>query len=101
MQAEPDNDVRVLHEPINVKPSPSSSLTEERGGTEGLKSKATTIKIGEPDFSAVDVRTQSPEVRAARLAELRQALHKIRDNPSGRAEARRNALLYKLNILCK
>ena len=96
MQAESDDDVRVLHEPINVKPSPSSSLTEERGDTEGLK-----IKVGEPDFSAVDVRTQSPEVRVARLAELRQALHRIGDNPSGRAEARRNALLYKLNILCK
>ena len=96
MQAESDDDVRVLHEPINVKPSPSSSLTEERGDTEGLK-----IKVGKPDFSAVVVRTQSPEVRAARLAELRQALHKIGDNHSGRAEARRNALLYKLNILCK
>ena len=52
-------------------------------------------------FSAVDLRDKSPEVRAARIAELREALKKIGDNPSGRAEAKRVTLLYKLKILCK
>ena len=87
--------------PKNIKTLPSSSLTEGRGGTEGLKSEATSIEIEEPVFSAVDVRTQSPGVRAARLAELRRALHKIGDDLTGRAGPRRSAILYKINILCK
>ena len=70
-----------------------------------MKNEATSIEVGKPGtdpvFLAVDVRTQSPVVRAARLAELRRALHKIGDDLTGRAGARRSAILYKLNILCK
>ena len=140
MQAESDDDMEVLHEPVNAKPSPnrnsyevkpcyslkerqgsteglgacrpkniktlpSSSLTEGRGGTEGLKTDTASIEIKEPRpdpvFLGVDVRTQSPGVRSARLAELRRTLHKIGDDLTGRAGARRSAILYKIDILCK
>ena len=47
------------------------------------------------------MRDKTPEVRAIRVKELREALDRIGDKPSGRAEAKRATLMYKLKILCK
>ena len=82
---------------INKVPK-TSSLTEERGA---FGSTPSIAKDRAPAFLAGDLRDKSPEARAARIAELREALNKIGDNPSGRAEAKRVTLLYKLKILCK
>ena len=82
---------------INKVPK-TSSLTGKRGAFRSSMSTPSIAKDRAPAFSAVDLRDKSPEVRAACIAELREALNKIGDNPSGRAEAKRVTLL---KILCK
>ena len=71
----------------------TNSLTEEQGPP--------IAKGKTPTYTACDLRDKTPEVRAARVAKLREALNKIGDKPSGRAEAKRATLMYKLKILCK
>ena len=69
----------------------TSSLTEEQGPSIA-KGKTQT-------YTACELRDKTPEVRAVPVAELCEALNKIGDKPSGRAEARRATLTYKFYLI--
>ena len=67
-----------------------SSQTEEQGAVPTVRA---------PSFMSCDLRDKPLEARAAHIAELRTLLKKIGIDPSSRAKAKLDALLYSLSIL--
>ena len=61
----------------------------------------TTAEDKTPSYKASDLREKTPEVRALRVAELRNSLASLVDKTSGRSRAKRDSILYKLGVLCK
>ena len=93
---------------IQVNPS-GGDTANTPSRTEGHKAVVESVKeeglSNDKDktssYKATDIREQTPESRALRVAELRKSLASLKDKTSGRSRAKRDSILYSLGILCK
>ena len=68
--------------------------------TEGENDNPDEVML-QPAFGAKDIRHKPPADRAKRVTFLRMSLSTLKNDGSGKTEAKRKSLLYSLSILDK